>query len=557
VIPPTISAMFRARAAEHPARTALRLHRGGEAPAVWDYRTLEGEMRRAAAALERRGIRAGDRVMILAPEIEEAVRALAGCWGAGATPVAVGLPHRMGDARAFVERLAATARRVEARALVVGSNVLGGAEVEMGSDGPTPIAAAALAAEEGRAEDPPEDPEACAILQLSSGTTGRPKGVVLPHRAVLANLEQMRRAFGTSGDDVGVSWLPVHHDMGLIGGFLLAVYSGLSGVTLLSQSAFFAQPMIWLRTIAETRATISPGPTAAYALCVQLAARAKRAGLDLSSWDRALVGAEPVLPDVLDGFAAAYAPLGFRARAFVPVYGLAEATLAVAATPIGAGPTIDRVRRVRFERDGEAAPAGEGEEARAFVASGAPVHGTEVRIVRDGFAVGERAVGAIEVRAPSLMVGYLGDAERTGEAMPEGSGGWLRTGDLGYFAEGKLYVTGRAKELIIRAGRNLDPVEVEEIASEVPGVKTGAVIACGLQHPTRGTEQAVVVAESRREAEEHPALEVAIKAALRERGLEVDVVKIVPVGWLPWTTSGKRMRTAVRERLLGGELGAL
>ena len=394
----------------------------------------------------------------------------------------------------------------------------------------------------GDPTDLPRDGDAhpLALVQLTSGSTGRPRGVVIPHDRLARHLGAMAHALPVAEPGaVGVSWLPLYHDMGLIGGLLFPLFAGFE-LRLSSPLDFRARPWTWLQDLSDFGAVITPAPPSAWRLCLRLAGRAVDSGLDLSRLRCALVGAEPIAAAILREFAAAFTPCGFRTEAFFPCYGLAEATLAVTIPRLLAARRFDRVDGRALGR-GVAEPVGEdGPGAVTFVGLGGPLAGTALRVTDDeGHDVPERRVGEIWVRSETLMAGYRGDGEATAAALV---GGWLRTGDLGYVDQGELFVTGRKKDVIIRAGQNLVPAVIEEVAARVEGLRDGGVAAVGLWSEERGTELAVVLAETRRPRAEHPALTRAVREALRSHGFAVDEVRLVAPGTLPKTTSGKLMR---------------
>jgi acyl-CoA synthetase (AMP-forming)/AMP-acid ligase II len=396
----------------------------------------------------------------------------------------------------------------------------------------------------------PAAPSAPAFIQLTSGSTGHPRGAVISHAALIAHLTAISQALPLAGPDARcVTWLPLHHDMGLVGGLLYPMFNAFA-VNVMSPLAFRGDPFAWLQTLSDVRATCTPGPPSAYAIAARLAPRAVQEGLDLSPLACAMIGAEPIAPALLRSFAEAFAPCGFRPEAWFPVYGLAEATVAVTFPKLLGATHVDRVDRGVLERERRAEPCDDGPAAIELVGVGRPLPGTQLRIVRDGAPVGERAVGEIEVRAPSLMDGYHGDPEATAAAMTDD--GWLRTGDLGYEADGSLFVTGRSKDLIIKGGHNLLPAAIEEIAGGVEGVRAGCVAAVGVASAQRATELVYVVCETKAAADdERSRLSRAVREALRRRGITVDRVVLVAPGTIPRTTSGKIRRREVARTLTG------
>jgi acyl-CoA synthetase (AMP-forming)/AMP-acid ligase II len=343
--------------------------------------------------------------------------------------------------------------------------------------------------------------------------------------------------------------------MGLIGSWLFCLCEGLP-IAILSPLAFLARPERWLWTIHERRATLSAAPNFAYELCVRKIADAALEGLDLSSWRCALNGAEPVHPDTLERFARRFAPFGLRREALMPVYGLAECSVALCVPPVGRGPRVDAVSRRAFEEKGRAEAAADGEAALRFVGVGRALPAHEVRTIDEaGAEVPERTVGRLVFRGPSATPGYFGKPEATAAiTLP---GGWLDSGDLAYLADGEVFIAGRLKDVIIKAGRNLVPQEIEDVAASVEGVRRGCVVALGVSNETQATESLVVVAETRAvEADARDRLAAAITERVATAvGVPPDVVAMVPPGSVPKTSSGKIRRSATRDLYLRGLLG--
>jgi 1-acyl-sn-glycerol-3-phosphate acyltransferase len=393
-----------------------------------------------------------------------------------------------------------------------------------------------------------------ALIQYTSGSTGDPKGVRLTHANLLANIRALGRALGVRPDDVCVSWLPLYHDMGLIGLWLGSLYHGVP-VVILPPLAFLARPARWLRAISAHRATISAAPNFAFDLCVKRVTEADLEGVDLARWRLAMNGSEAVSPETIERFTRRFAGHGFHAEAMCPVYGLAESSVGLTVSPPGGGPQVDRVRRETFERDRRAEPAASGDAAPlAFVSCGAPLPGHEVRIVdAAGRPLPERVEGRVEFRGPSVTSGYFRNPAATAAVLHEG---WMDSGDLGYRAAGELHVTGRRKDVIIKAGRNLYPQEVEELVGGVRGVRKGCVAAFGVGDPAIGTERLIVVAETRaREPEVLAQLEVTVRERVVDAlGLPPDTVLMAPPDSILKTSSGKIRRSATREAWLRGDL---
>jgi 1-acyl-sn-glycerol-3-phosphate acyltransferase len=540
----------------HPERAHIFLRQEDGQERAIRYGDLWRRAAAVAAGLRARRLEPGDRVALMLRTEEAFFAAFFGALLAGGIAVPIYPPFRRDRLEEYAHRQAGILRNAEARWLLTFAEARPVAgllrsrvpslesvathEDVAGDAAPTPVP-------HRGAGDP-------ALIQYTSGSTGDPKGVLLTHANVLANIRAIGEALAIGPDDVGVSWLPLYHDMGLIGSWLAALYFGIP-IAILSPVAFLARPARWLRTLAAHRGTLSPAPNFAFDLCVRKIAADELEGLDLSPWRLAFNGSEPVSPDTIDRFTRRFAAYGFRPEAMCPVYGLAEAAVALTVPPLGRPPRVDRIRREPFERSSQALPASADDSSPLrFVSCGRPLAGHAVRIVdRAGRSVGDRVEGRIEFQGPSVTAGYFRNPEATRAAMREG---WMDSGDLGYWAEGDLFVTGRQKDLIIKAGRNLYPQEVEELAGGVPGIRKGCVAAFGVADPAIGTERLVVVAESR---ETEAGARERLRAAVVDRvatalGLPPDTVVIAAPGVVPKTSSGKVRRRAAREAYVRGDL---
>jgi fatty-acyl-CoA synthase len=395
-------------------------------------------------------------------------------------------------------------------------------------------------------------PQAPGLIQFSSGSTVAPKPVVLTHAALMAQVAALEASLPTRPGEVpvGVSWLPLYHDMGLIGCLLSALYYP-GNLVLLPPEVFLARPALWLRALSRHRGFVSPAPNFAYGLCLKRVKDEELQGVDLSGWTHALNGAEPVSAETLRRFVARFAPHGFRAEALRPVYGLSEAALAVTFPPSGRGLRSRGVDAGVLAREGRVV---DGE--RELVSVGGPVPGFEV-VVRDerGQARPELHVGRVYARGPSLMKGYHGDGEATARAL--GAEGWLDTGDLGFVADGELYLTGRAKDLVIIRGANHAPQAFEECMQAVDGVRVGCAVALGFT-PLGGEDEALLIlAERAGPAENDGAVEAQVSAAIAQgTGIRPHTVRLLTPGTLPRTSSGKLRRSDALRQFLAGELVA-
>ena len=406
---------------------------------------------------------------------------------------------------------------------------------------------------EGHAPPRPARTSPFAYCQFTSGSGGRAKGVRLTHENLLAFIRARTTAYGLGESDVGVSWLPLFHDMGLVGYVLHPLVTGLP-VHLLPTTAFLTRPGAWLTLITGVRGTMSVAPNSAYGLCARRVTDTELAELDLSCWRLAFNGSEPVTREVVEAFTHRFAPAGFRASAMLPAYGLAENTLTATSRRPGEGIRIEEVSRDALEVEQEARAPTAGETRRTIVSVGRPLPGQEVQVVdADGAPVGARRIGEVLLRGPSVMHSYLPGTE--GETALRADG-WLATGDLGFMADGELFVVGRKKDLIIRGGRNYYAEDLEDAATRVHGVRPGRLAAFSL--PGAEQEQVILVAEVRPDPGRDPAalreaIAQAVFGAVRWRP---DEVVLLDPHALPLTSSGKVMRPEARRRYEAGAWSA-
>ena len=505
---------------------------------------------RAAAALAERGVRPGDAVAIVLRTEPAFLDAFFGTWLAGAVPVPLYPPVRLGR---MEEYLAGTARMlsVSKAALVVsggGTLRLLGEAVEAGGVRLGIHDAAGLVAGTRRLERAPAAGD-LGLVQFSSGSTVDPKPVALTHGALAAQVGALLQIVEPTQRDALVSWLPLYHDMGLIG-CLLGALSYPGPAVLIPPEHFLARPALWLRAISRHRGTVSAAPSFAYAYCADRVKDEQLDGCDLSSWRLALDGAEPVSGEAMRRFAGRFAPFGFAQRALVPVYGLSEAALAVTFSAPGGPLEGRRIDALRLARDGAVTPGD-----REVVAVGLPIPGVEVELRgADGRGVGEARLGRIWVKGPSLMQGYLGDDAATARALVEG---WLDTGDLGFVAGGLLHVHGRARDLVIVRGANHAPDEFEAALGGLSGLRPGCAVALGFTPAGGGGEELLLLVERGRDADEEydAVLEAQVRSAVTEQtGVAPHTVRILAPGTLPRTSSGKLRRGEALRRHLAGSL---
>ena len=543
----------------HVARHPDRLHvmvlpEGNDgAGEPMTYGQLRTEAQAVANGLGRRGIGGGQSVALMLPTGRDFFRAFTGVLLAGAVPVPIYPPARPADAREHLRRQSRILDNCRASLLVTTDEDRRIARV-MKAFAPTlgeAVSVEELSSPTVPALLPALNANDLALLQYTSGSTGDPKGVMLTHANLLANIRAMGSAVRAVPDDVFVSWLPLYHDMGLIGAWMGGLYFAFP-LVVMPPSAFLNRPTRWLRAIHRFRGTLSSAPNFAYEICATRMDPRDLAGLDLSSWRLAFNGSEPVSADTLERFANRFTPYGLPRDALAPVYGLAECSVGLTFPPLGRVPLIDCIERRRLSDSGAATPVGETRAALRMVSCGVPLPGHEIRVIdRDGRELPERVEGRIEFRGPSATSGYFRNAMKTRELF---DGDWLDTGDVGYVAGGELFLTSRAKDVIIRGGQHVHPYEVEEAVGRLPGVRKGCVAVFGVPNTTRGSEKVVVLAESRLAA--GPARE-ALRESIRQVALALlgtppDDVAIVAPHTVLKTSSGKVRRAASRDAYLAG-----
>jgi 1-acyl-sn-glycerol-3-phosphate acyltransferase len=579
----TLIEVLRYRAAHDEKRAHLHITEdanGEERSLTLTFGELYAAAQSCAAEFARRGVPAGGRVALMLPTSRAFFVSYAGILLAGAIPVPIYPPFRADRIEEYAARQAAILNNAEVCLLLTFSraeavakllkprvrslNSVTDAEklIEAAGKAPPPSPGALPAHLTGSRVRKKTD---IALLQYTSGSTGDPKGVTLTHANLLANMRAIGEALQLGPGDVGISWLPLYHDMGLIGAWLTLLLYGVP-LAVMSPLAFLTRPERWLQAFQKHHGTITAAPNFAYELCVRKIADKDIEGVDLSSWRAALNGAEPVNPETLDRFAARFAGYGFRREAQLPVYGLAEASLAVSVPPLNSGPLVDRVDRETFTLEGSAIPASPNDAtAIAFVSSGKVVWGHEVCIVdAGGKEVPERTEGFLWFRGPSATCGYYRNEAATEKLFPQGAEEianeyrWVNSGDRAYLADGEIYVTGRVKDIIIKGGRNLYPHEVEELAARAEGIRKGCIVAFGLVDEGAGTEKLVVVAESREgDARKRAAIAAAVTEQVSQGlGLPPDRVEIIPPGSIPKTSSGKLRREETKQLYLAGTLSA-
>ena len=515
-----------------------------------EWSRLHEDARAMAAALQARGVGPGSHVALLGPTTRPFVTAIQATWLAGATVVVLPLPMRLASIEDFVAQTRRLIVHADARIVVIDAQLSEFLDPQPGD--PPIVQLDELHGTPDSYDRPADDPDALAILQFTSGATADPKGVMVPHRCMTANLDAAVEAAAFDPDvDRAVSWLPLYHDMGLIGLLGAPMLHGFD-LVLASPQDFLAAPARWMEWISEFGGTATAGPNFAYALAARALRRLDR--LDLSRWRLALNGAEPIDPNAVEAFLAAGARHGLDQSAAFCVFGMAEATLAVAFPTPGSGMQVDTIDQRVLETDRYAAPVdggGTDGNVRRLPRLGRPVPGLEMRVCdpATGQAMHDREVGEVELRGSSITPGYYDHPEATAASR---RGDWFRTGDLGYVVDGELVVCGRIKDVIIVGGRNVFPEDVERAAESVAGVRAGNVIAFGTEG-RRGREAVVVVAETKHD--EIAPIRAAVAARVTDAvGVPPEDIVLVRPGTLPKTSSGKPQRSLCRRRYLGDEL---
>jgi 1-acyl-sn-glycerol-3-phosphate acyltransferase len=543
---------------EHGGRVHVVVLEGDGRESALSYRQVSERARTIALGLQQRGLQPGERVAIMLPTGEAFFAAFFGILYAGGVPCPIYPPARMSRIEEHLRRQARILDNARAAMLIAPPEAaavgrLLRLQVESLRSLET-VDELESVSSQGALRHTPQAND-MALVQYTSGSTGDPKGVVLTHANVLANIRAMGEAMEAGSSDVFVSWLPLYHDMGLIGAWLGSLYFA-APVAVMSPLAFLVRPQTWLWAMHRHRATLSAAPNFAFELCLRKIEDSMISGLDLSSLRMVANGSEAVVPDTLRRFTERFGRYGFRAEAMAPVYGLAENAVGLAFPPLGRRPVIDRIERKELARHGRAAQTtADVPDAIELVACGRPLPNHQIRIVDANGEVGERREGHLQFRGPSATSGYLDSPEKTRELF---DGPWLNSGDLAYAAGGDIFITGRSKDIVIRAGRHIYPEEIETAVGNLEGIRKGCVAVFGSTDARAGTERLVVVAETR-------LTEAGALAALRQRVAETaarlleaapeEILLVLP-GSVPKTSSGKLRRAATRDLFREGSLGA-
>jgi 1-acyl-sn-glycerol-3-phosphate acyltransferase len=538
-------------AANHPDRRHLTvLEDDATTAAVMTYRELAEAACEAAQGLIERDITPGDRVALMLPTGRDFFVAFFAVLYAGGVPVPIYPPARLSLLEEHLRRQAGILSNAGARVLITvpeGRRVAGFLKMQV--EGLTAIETVSRLSprDAARSPLPPIHAASTALIQYTSGSTGDPKGVVLSHANLLANIRALGHVMGATSADVLVSWLPLYHDMGLIAAWLGCLYFA-APFYVMSPLSFLIRPESWLWAIHRFRATLSAAPNFAFEYCLSKIDDSNLQGLDLSSLRLVADGAEPINVPTLRRFIERFSRYGFRPEAMAPVYGLAENSVALSFPSPCRPPVIDRVDRESLTTRGIAAPVGAEDSHSLEIAScGSPLPGHEIRIVDElGIELGDRREGRLEFRGPSAASGYFCNDAKTRELL---HGDWRDSGDRAYMADGEVYLTGRTKDIIIRAGRHIYPQEIEEAVAGIPGIRKGGVAVFGATDLGSGTERVVVVAET---AAADRAARTHIQTRARQVandivGIPPDEVVLVPPRTVPKTSSGKIRRSAAKE----------
>ncbi len=538
-----------------PERTQVHLLEN-DLPTPISYGRLYQRASEVAAGLIASGLEPGETVAIMLPTCADFFYSFFGVSLAGGIAVPIYPPARPKQIEEYVQRQLKILANAEVRFLVSFAQARIVADVmRLGLDSLREVVTVEDLAARGRGgRIAPPDPAEIFFIQYTSGSTGNPKGVTLTHSNVLANVKGIGWAVKARPTDVVVSWLPLYHDMGLIGSWLFSVYHGFP-ITVMSPLDFLSRPERWLWALSDSKGTLCPAPNFSYDLCTAKISDAALEGVDLSPWRIAINAGEPVLASTLEAFTRRFRPVGFDPKAYVPCYGLAESSVALTFPPIDREPVIDVIDRKTFEQSGKAEPAEGDALTLRFVANGVALPGHETKVVDDqGVVLPERVRGRILFRGPSRTDGYYRNPEATRAVIDDE--GWMDSGDLGYVAGGEVYVTGRLKDVIIKSGHNIIPQDVELAAAEVTGVRKGCVAAFGTRDDKTGTERVVVVAETRltEPSERRRIVREVTENVAAKVGIPPDIVELAPPHAVPKTSSGKIRRHETRLLYEAGEI---
>jgi fatty-acyl-CoA synthase len=534
----------------------------GELEKVLSYAELKDLSVRTAKRLVKLGIKRGDRVAVIADTHADFLSVFFGCQYAGLIPCPVPYNIFLGGKDAYVARIASMMRCAGAAVAIAAEELFEPVAAAAAQAGISTVRTHSEIADiaEGGVKLSPFTPEEAAYIQYSSGSTSEPKGVLITQRSITSNARGiLQHGLKITPGDRAFSWLPLYHDMGLVG-FCIAPMMGQVSTDYLLTTAFARRPALWLKLMSDNRSTVTYSPTFGY----QLAGRrlnGEAANLDLSALRVAGIGGDMVRPDVLDEFAERMKAAKFDAAAFLPSYGMAESTLGIAFAEIDRPPEVDVIDRLPFKHYGRAVPANlksrrNPELVRSFVICGKPLPGHEVVVVdKVGRPLGDRQVGRLFIKGPSLMAGYFGNEEATRAVMR--ASGYMDTGDMGYLIDGRIVITGRAKELILHNGRNIWPQDIEWAVERIQPLRSGDVAAFAVEQ-CLGEDEVIVLVECRiKDTEGMENLRREVHAAvLRSSGINCTVVLVAPRS-LPFTSSGKLSRVQAKAQYQSGEIAEI
>ncbi len=547
----TLNAILRWHGQTHPNRVHIHFYSDqsteNDQPKTITYGELYKDAQKIAAGLIERHLTPGETVLLMLPTGREYFISFCGVLLAGGVPVPIYPPGRPQQLEDHILRHAKIADTALAGLMItvpeatLFSHLLSAQVPSLRGI----VTCEDLLSAAPLTRFPEPDENDTAFLQFTSGSTGDPKGVILSHRNLVRNIRVMGRALVATSEDVFISWLPLYHDMGLIGAWLGSLTHAVP-LVIMSPLSFLARPERWLQAIHRYKGTISGAPNFAYEACVNRIRDEDIEGLDLSSWRVAFNGAEAVSPNTITAFSERFAKFGFAPEAMKPVYGLAENAVGLAFPPLDRGPRIDQIARDLFMKTGKAETAISEGDMLEIVACGSALPEHQIRVVGPtGHELPERQEGRLQFMGPSATKGYFRNPNATENLL---DGDWRNAGDLGYMSEGEIFITGRKKDLIIRAGRNIFPTELEEAIGGIDGVQKGNVAVFGSPDPATGTERLVIMAEARRRGDEAQAkIKTAITAlALDLVGTAPDEIALVPPRTVPKTSSGKIRRQSAR-----------
>ena len=537
-----------ARASETCGNRGLIFVDEDEQRFTWEE--IEAQAQRVAAGFQARDGEPGDRVTIVCQGLRPLVTSFFGAVLAGLHPSILPTPISRHRLQGYLQHVVSIVRVAEPKFVVVDEEVelVGKPLVKEANleNKALVIRHDELIDSSGRFDLHEAAPDEIAVIQFTSGSTSSPRGVVLPHRCVAANVQAIVERLEVAPHDVGGGWLPMYHDMGLIGNLLGAAARSID-LVLTTPFNFLRRPRRWLDVMERHNVSITAGPNVSYR---HLLERGDIPGRDLGKWRVAIIGAEPVDPELLTAFTEAFGPAGFPKTGFMPAYGLAEVGLMATGVRAQEEYEIVEVDRLALEGEGVARPVNEASNCARIVSCGAPVRETSVRIVDDhGELVPDSCIGEISIAGSSVMREYFNDPVATADTF---HGEWLMTGDLGYMKDQQLFVTGRKKELIIFGGRNYYPQDIERVVHGLELVRSGSVVAFGTKN---GHDEGIVIVAAPRDPQNSESIGVRVRAVVSESlNLPVLDVVLLESGRIPRTTSGKLCRGRCRDRYEGGEL---